>query len=151
MCCSHFQLKKALAFRVSRSVQDVFITQMNILLGPSLNCHSSVLCLFIVVLILIIFPSLVFFVSGFDYVLSRLIKVYFRLFSISLSIMSLVFCLYVMDLLLCPCLTLCFVSLTFSHVPVFVFHPCLLSLSCVPVFAYPRPSVKFVKLPVLFC
>lgn len=73
-------------------MQDVFITQMNIFLGPSLNCHSSVLCLFIVVLILIIFPSLVFFVSGFDYVLSRRIMVYFRLFSISLSIMSLVFC-----------------------------------------------------------
>lgn len=65
-------------------MQDVFITQMNIFLGPSLNCHSSFLCLFIVVLILIMFPSLVFFVSGFDYVLSRLIKVYFRLFSVSL-------------------------------------------------------------------
>lgn len=119
-------------------MQDVFITQMNIFLGPSLNCHSSVLCLFIVVLILIIFPSLVFFVSGFDCVLSRRIMVYFRLFSISLSIMSLVFCLYVMDLLLCPCLTLCFVSLTFSYVPLFLF-------------AYPHPSVKFVKPPVLFC
>lgn len=56
-------------------MQDVFITQMNIFLGPSLNCHSSVLCLFIVVLILIIFPSLVFFVSGFDYVLSRRIMI----------------------------------------------------------------------------
>lgn len=37
----------------------------------------------------------------------------------------------------------CFVSLTGFHVPLFVFHPRLPSRSCVPMFAYFHPSVKF--------
>lgn len=37
----------------------------------------------------------------------------------------------------------CFVSLTGFHVPLFVFHPRLPSLSCVPMFAYFHISVKF--------
>lgn len=38
-------------------------------------------------------------------------------------------------------MSLCYVSLTGFHVPLFVLHPCLPSLSCVPMFAYLRPSV----------
>lgn len=37
----------------------------------------------------------------------------------------------------------CFVSLTGFHVPLFVFHPRLPSLSCVPMFAFFHISVKF--------
>lgn len=57
-----------------------------------------------------------------------------------------------MDLLVSCSPSLLYLSLCLSHisvfclpfhVPLFVFHPCLPSRSCVPMFAYFHPSVKF--------